>query len=66
MLALMTTDQLLTPQELADLAQVPLSTVYRWNHNRSGPRVIHVGKHARYRRVDVEAWLERQAQPRSA
>lgn len=62
----MTTDQLLTAQELADLARVPLSTVYRWNHTRSGPRVIHVGKHARYRRADVEAWLERQADPKPA
>ena len=49
---------LLTPKELADYLAVPLATVYKWNHVGSGPQAIRVGKHIRYRRADVDRWLE--------
>jgi excisionase family DNA binding protein len=48
---------LLSPQDLADYLGVPVRTVYAWNHHSTGPTPIHVGKHVRYRREDVEAWL---------
>ncbi len=54
------------PETLADYLDVPVRTVYSWNHSGTGPRPIRVGKHVRYRRADVEAWLEAQAQPRRA
>lgn len=53
-------EQLLTPQDLADLCGVPVATVYRWNHFGQGPLVLHVGRYVRYRPSDVEAWLEEQ------
>ena len=49
---------LLSPQQLADYLGVPVATVYRWRYESTGPRGIKVGKHVRYRRGDVEAWLE--------
>jgi FAD/FMN-containing dehydrogenase len=45
--------ELLTPDQLADLCQVPLATVYAWNYRGTGPRLLKVGRHARYRRSDV-------------
>lgn len=54
---------LLSPQQLADYLGVPLATVYRWRHESTGPRGIKVGKHVRYRRRDVEAWLESKTDP---
>lgn len=48
---------LLSPQQLADYLGVPLRTVYSWNHDGTGPEYIRIGKHARYRRDVVEAWL---------
>jgi excisionase family DNA binding protein len=48
-----------SPEGLAELLSVPLATVYRWNSTGTGPRRILVGKHVRYRRSDVEKWLER-------
>jgi predicted DNA-binding transcriptional regulator AlpA len=30
--------------------------VYRWNSDGTGPRRLKIGKHVRYRLVDVEAW----------
>lgn len=49
--------ELLSPQQLADYLGVSVRTVYSWNHDGTGPTVIRVGKHVRYRRDDVESWL---------
>jgi excisionase family DNA binding protein len=43
--------------DVAAYLGVPRTTVYRWNYRGEGPPYIRVGKHARYRRADVEAWL---------
>lgn len=48
---------LLSPQQLADYLGVPVRTVYAWNHQGTGPTPIRVGKHVRYRRESVEAFL---------
>nr|WP_042370267.1 helix-turn-helix domain-containing protein [Streptacidiphilus neutrinimicus] len=57
---------LLSAEELAGFLQVPLSTVYVWNHRRQGPPAHKVGRHLRYRWAEVEAWLEDQAVDRAA
>ena len=54
-------DHLLGPQEVADYLGVPIRTVYAWRHRGTGPRGFRVGRHVRYRREDVDAWLEEQA-----
>jgi excisionase family DNA binding protein len=53
-------EKLLTPRELADELQVPLASVYDWRYRGVGPAAIRVGKHLRYRREDVDRWLEAQ------
>jgi excisionase family DNA binding protein len=50
--------ELLTPQEVAEELAVPVSTIYRWNYTRTGPPPCRVGKHVRYRREDVDRWIE--------
>ncbi len=52
------TSQLISPQDLADLLGVPLQTIYRWRTYGDGPRGLRVGRHVRYRRHDVDAWIE--------
>lgn len=42
----------------------PVHTLYRWRHNGDGPAGYRVGRHVRYRREAVEAWLEQQADKR--
>lgn len=54
-------DELIGPDALAEYLGVPLATVYAMNSKGTGPRRIRVGKHIRYRRSDVEAWLNTQA-----
>jgi excisionase family DNA binding protein len=51
---------LFSPATLAAYLDVPIATVYTWNYHRSGPPALHVGRHVRYRRADVEAWLDAQ------
>lgn len=60
------THKLLAPQELADFLAVPLGTLYQWRSRGGGPRAIRVGKHLRYRMTDVDAFLDANADERSA
>lgn len=57
-----TGEELFSPSDLAGYLKVPISTVYQWNYHGSGPRVLKVGRHVRYRKSDVERWLVAQEQ----
>ena len=54
-------DALATPEEIAGLLRVPMQLLYRWRYERKGPPSFRIGRYVRYRRVDVERWLDRQA-----
>ena len=56
---------LLSPADVAAYLNVPVKTVYVWRSAGTGPRGMRVGKHVRYRQVDVDAWLDRQADQRA-
>ena len=51
--------RLLSAQGVADYLGVPITTIYNWRHRSQGPPGLRVGRHLRYRRRDVEAWIER-------
>lgn len=51
-------DKLIGPEELAEYLGIPLPSVYAANSRGTGPRRIRVGKHIRYRKSDVDAWLD--------
>lgn len=53
-----TVRELLSPQQFADYLGLPVRTVYAWQHKGTSPDYIKVGKHVRYRRQDIESWLE--------
>jgi len=57
----MQTENLMSLEGVADYLGVPVRTVYAWRATSKGPRGFRVGKYVRYKAVDVEAWLERQA-----
>jgi predicted site-specific integrase-resolvase len=48
-------DELLTQQ-----LKVSLRTLERWRQQGTGPAFIRVGRFPRYRRSDVNAWLDQQ------
>ena len=53
-------DELFSPQDLAGYLDVPVNTVYAWRHRGLGPAGFRVGRHLRFRRSDVEEWIEGQ------
>jgi|GraSoiStandDraft_16_1057320.scaffolds.fasta_scaffold2037510_2 excisionase family DNA binding protein len=55
----MTEESLWTVREVADYFRVPVSTVRRWNYDRSGPAFMKIGKHVRYVPAEVRAWAKR-------
>lgn len=55
-------EQLMTVQELARYLGVPVGTLYQWRYRREGPAGFRVGRHVRYRRADVQKWIEQQLQ----
>jgi excisionase family DNA binding protein len=57
---------LMSSQEVADYLGVPLQTLYVWSMNGTGPSGYAVGRHRRYRREEVDAWLEQRQTGRAA
>lgn len=49
--------ELLTLADVAELMRVPPATLRYWRHLGTGPRSFRIGRHVRYYRDDVEAWL---------
>jgi excisionase family DNA binding protein len=56
-------ESLMTVDELAEYLRVPKDTVYHWRKHGQGPRGFRTGRYVRFRRSDVDAWLETQRDP---
>jgi len=51
----------MTPDEVSELVKIPPGTLRQWRHRGDrGPRSFRLGQAVRYRRQDVEAWLQAQ------
>jgi excisionase family DNA binding protein len=59
-------DPLLTIEQVSDWLGVPKGTLYQWRSRNQGPRAIKVGGGLRYRRNEVDAYLDRHTDSRSA
>lgn len=51
-------DELLTEQHLERETKIRRTTWKCMRHNRVGPPFIKLGRSVRYRRADIEAWLQ--------
>ena len=56
----LTMENLLTPQEIADVLGVSKSTIYQWTHQEYIPHVK-LGRFVRFRKSQIEIWLEKKA-----
>ena len=45
-------------EALSALIDVPVGTLRQWRHRGEGPPGLRLGGHVRYRRSDVDKWLE--------
>jgi excisionase family DNA binding protein len=51
-------DEILTTDEVAALAKVPLATLYRWMSRGESPPYYKIGRYARWKRSEVLAWFD--------
>lgn len=54
----MSTDRLMGPAELAEYLGIPQKTLYMWRTRSEGPVASKIGKHLRWQRADVDAFVE--------
>jgi len=57
-------DKLMSLTDVSEMLGIPVHTLYRWRCKGHGPSGYRVGRHVRYRREAVEAWLEQRADER--
>ncbi|MFJ3194158.1 helix-turn-helix domain-containing protein [Streptomyces griseoviridis] len=50
-------DRYLTPDDIAEMFEVPKETVYQWRRKRIGPPGFRIGKHVRYDPADIRAYV---------
>jgi excisionase family DNA binding protein len=53
-------DHLLSVRDLAEYLRVPIGTLYAWRYRGQGPSGFRVGRHVRYRQIDVDGWIQQQ------
>jgi excisionase family DNA binding protein len=51
-------ERLWTEQQTADYLQVAVGTLRRWRAEGTGPPSLRAGRTVRYRKTDVDAWLQ--------
>ncbi|MFD0229048.1 helix-turn-helix transcriptional regulator [Streptomyces hirsutus] len=51
-------DRYLTPDDIAEIFEVPLETVYQWRKKCTGPPGFRIGKYVRYDPADVRAYVD--------
>ena len=56
-------DPLLSSPETAAYVGVPLQTLYVWAVRGTGPKRIKVGRYTRYRKSEIDAWLDINTKP---
>jgi excisionase family DNA binding protein len=50
-------ERLMTIDEVAEYTRLSKSTLYKLGSQGRGPKAARLGKHLRFRRSDVEAWI---------
>lgn len=51
-------DRLLSVEELGELLQVPVATIYQWRYRGEGPEAIRIGRYLRFDPKDVQQWID--------
>ena len=51
------TERLMKPDDVAEHLGIPVTTLRQWKYRGVGPKALKVGRHLRYRRTDLDAWV---------
>ena len=52
------TERLLSPAEVQNIYNIPATTLEKWRSLKIGPQYHKLGKHIRYKPVDVDQWID--------
>ena len=55
-------DRLMAPLDVSEHLGVPTATLANWRSASKGPPFLRVGRHVRYRRTDLEQWIDGRVQ----
>jgi excisionase family DNA binding protein len=58
----MADERLMSERDLARYLNLSLRTIQRWRTKGEGPPVLWAGNRPRYRKAEVDAWLQRKAE----
>ncbi len=58
------TDEWIGIEQLASEIGIPVRTIYAWRTRSLGPRGATFGRHVRFKREDVDAWIATLYDPR--
>lgn len=53
--------EIMTTDEVAQYLRAPAATIRFWQHAGTGPKSYKVGRRRMYKKTDVDAWFEQQA-----
>lgn len=56
--SVLNTDPLLTTHEVAEILRVGPRTIQTWRHLQRGPKFVRIGGLVRYRKSDVDAYID--------
>lgn len=59
-------EPLLSTDEVSRVLVIPVGTLANWRWMGSGPPLLRIGRYVRYRRSDVEAWIDAQVRAADA
>jgi hypothetical protein len=59
-------DPLLSIDAVSRVLVIPVGTLANWRCMGVGPRYLRVGRHVRYRRSDLEVWIDEQVRDATA
>jgi len=51
-------DEILTTDEVAALLKIPKATLYKWISMGTAPPFYKLGRHNRFKRSEVMAWMD--------
>lgn len=51
-------DRLWSVDDVSTYLAVPIATLYKWRCTGYGPKSLRVGRYIRYRRADVQSWID--------
>lgn len=51
-------NEYMTTEQVSEYLKVPVNTLYQWRSRGVGPRAAKAGRHLRWKRSEVDRWMD--------